>query len=130
MPDLLTGDLFSADADLVALPIDGAGPAAWRDALGVAFDHAVADAKASKACAMIVRDDGTLRDTFGELGSFVNLAGTSSADTVAVAADGASCGEAVVRVEGDYVLSDYVNLATGIDIVLPGALSDVDVDAP
>ena len=76
-----------------------------------------------------IREDGTMRDAFGEVGPFVNLAGTSSADTVTLASDG-SCGEAAqVRVEGTYALSDYINLATGIDLVLPGALDGVDIDA-
>ena len=65
---------------------------------------------------------------FGEVGAFLNLAGTGSADSVEVVSDG-SCGEpAQVRVRGRYVLSDYINLGTGIDIVLPGALDGVDLD--
>jgi hypothetical protein len=77
----------------------------------------------------VVREDGSMRDSFGELGTFVNLAGTSSADTVEVLSDG-QCGEpASVRATGRYVLSDYINLGTGIDIVLPGALDGVDLDA-
>ena len=73
--------------------------------------------------------DGTFRDVFGEVGPFINLAGTHAAESVQVVSDG-SCGlPAQVRVEGGYALSDYINLSTGIDLVLPGALDGVDVDA-
>lgn len=76
-----------------------------------------------------LRGDGSFRDVFGEVGAFVNLAGTSSADSVSVLSDG-SCGDpASVRVQGTYALSDYINLATGIDVVLPGALDGIDIDA-
>jgi hypothetical protein len=76
-----------------------------------------------------VREDGTFRDVFGEVAPFINLAGTSSGESVSVLSDG-SCGEpAAVRVQGTYVLSDYINLTTGINTVLPGALDGVDIDA-
>ncbi len=78
----------------------------------------------------VLRPDGSLRDAFGEVAPFIDLAGTGSADVVEVLSDG-SCGAAAqVRSSGRYVLSDYVNLTTGVNIVLPGALDGVDVDAP
>ena len=78
----------------------------------------------------LVREDGSFRDVFGEVAPFINLAGTTSGESVAVLSDGA-CGEpAAVQVQGAYVLSDYINLTTGINTVLPGALDGVDVDAP
>jgi len=77
----------------------------------------------------VLRADGSMRDSFAELGTFVNLAGTSSADVVEVGSDG-QCGEAAqVRVTGSYVLSDYINLGTGIELVVPGALDGVDLNA-
>ncbi len=77
-----------------------------------------------------IRQDGTFVDVFGEVAPFINLAGTSSADSVSVLSDGA-CGEpAAVQVQGGYVLSDYINLTTGINTVIPGALDGVDLDAP
>ncbi|MCP4869105.1 MAG: CehA/McbA family metallohydrolase [Proteobacteria bacterium] len=76
-----------------------------------------------------VRSDGSFRDAFGEVAPFINLAGTSAASSVTVLSDG-QCGEpAQVSVEASYALSNYINLATGIELVLPGALDDVDLDA-
>jgi len=77
----------------------------------------------------VLRDDGSMRDSFAELGTFVNLAGTSSADVVEVVSDGTCGAAAQVRVTGSYVLSDYINLGTGIELVVPGALDGVDLDA-
>ena len=58
MADLLTGDLLSIDADLIALPVVDDGPAVWRDALGKPFDRALADAQATKKPAVIHPADG------------------------------------------------------------------------
>ena len=112
------GDAYLAN-DLVQVVIQGPG----RDLAVNPWGGNIIDADRARA-------DGTLRDVFGEVAPFINLAGTGSADSVSVVSDG-SCGvPAQVRVEGRYVLSDYVNLGTGVDIVLPGALDGVDVDAP
>ena len=78
----------------------------------------------------VVRGDGSFRDAFGEVAPFINLAGTSSASSVRVLSDGLCGVPAQVQVEGTYVLSDYINLTTGIDLVLPGALDGVDLDTP
>ncbi len=75
----------------------------------------------------VVRD-GEGADSFGELGFLINLAGTSSAHTVEVLAEGGDCGPATVLVVGDYVLNDYFNLTTGISILLPGFAPPVDLD--
>ena len=111
------GDAYLAN-DLVQVVIQGPGRS-----LGVnPWGGNIIDAD-------VVRADGSMRDVFGEVGAFINLAGTGSADRVEVLSDGA-CGEpASVRVTGRYVLSDYINLTTGIDIVLPGALDGVELDA-
>lgn len=77
----------------------------------------------------LVRQDGSFHDVFGELGNLTNLAGTSSAESV-VALPQLRCTPARARAEGDYVLSDYINLKTGISEILPGLLDDIDVDAP
>ncbi len=55
---LVSGDLF-AQPGLLVLPVDGDGPGAWRQALGPAFDTALADATAGKRPSLIVRDDGS-----------------------------------------------------------------------
>jgi len=76
------------------------------------------------------RADGSFLDAFGEVGAFINLAGTNSADAVTVLNDGQCAEFPAVQATGTYELADYINLTTGVDIVLPGALDDVDVDAP
>jgi hypothetical protein len=118
LSDPKAGDAYLAN-DRVQVVIQGPG----RDIAVNPWGGNIIDAD-------VRRDDGTMRDLFGEVAAFINLAGTGSADSVSVVSDG-SCGEpAQVKSEGTYVLSDYVNLTTGVDIVLPGALDGVDVDAP
>jgi hypothetical protein len=77
------------------------------------------------------RPDGSLRDALGELGLFLNLAGTLAADHVElIPADPAAgrCGATVIA-SGGYALSDFINPKTGIALLFPG-LSAVDLDAP
>ena len=59
MTTFASGPLAGLDADLVALPVDGDGPDAWRPLLGPAFETALADARTGKKPALVVRADGT-----------------------------------------------------------------------
>jgi hypothetical protein len=79
----------------------------------------------------VARAGPAMRDAFGELGLFLNLAGTSAADTVELIPPDPAAGrcEASVIVRGGYALADYINPTTGIALLFPG-LSAVDLDAP
>lgn len=73
-------------------------------------------------------EDGA--DAFGEVGLFVNLAGTNEATDVTIEADGADCEDAVVVATGKYVLSDFINPSTAFGAVAPGVFDDVNFDEP
>ena len=74
----------------------------------------------------VIRDDGSFHDALSELGFFVNLAGTGEVSNIEI--DTVAGGATTITVTSDYVINDYFNLETGIEILLPGALDEVDVN--
>lgn len=58
MPAILTGSLTDLDVDLLVLPVEGDGPAAWAESFGRTYETALADAQASKSAAVVIQGDG------------------------------------------------------------------------
>ncbi|MDT7857443.1 M17 family peptidase N-terminal domain-containing protein [Rubrivirga sp. S365] len=54
MTDLVSGPLADLSCDLLVLPVDEGGAAAWADAFGGAFETALADARTAKGAAVLI----------------------------------------------------------------------------